>query len=103
MLRRRQALDSLRMRGGLTVNELARELRITRGAAANQITRLIADGLVVSSGLQASGRRPSVIYALTAKDFLSASIFRPTTLHAKTVRTRRFKVPRTSIISPPAS
>lgn len=65
--RRRATLDVLRIRGGLTVNELARELRITRAAAANHIARLVADGLVTASGLKASGRRPSVVYELAAK------------------------------------
>jgi len=65
--RRRHALDTLRIRGALTINELARELRITRTAAANQVTRLVADGLVKAAGLKATGRRPSVTYALTAQ------------------------------------
>src|SRR5215469_6074574 len=65
--RRRATLDTLRIRGGLTVNELASELRITRAAAANHIARLVADGLVTASGLKPSGRRPSVVYVLAGK------------------------------------
>ena len=65
--RRRLALDALRMRGGLTVNELASELRVTRTAAKNHVDRLLAEGLVAASGLRASGRRPGVVYSLTAE------------------------------------
>ena len=65
--RRRQALDALRIRGGLTVNELAHELRITRTAANNQVARLLADGLVASVGLKATGRRPGLVNSLTPK------------------------------------
>ncbi len=63
--RRRLALDALRIRGGLTVNELARQFRLTRTAAANQVARLLADGLVAPTGLRPGVRRPSVIYGLT--------------------------------------
>ena len=65
--RRRLALNALRIRGKLTINELARELHITRTAAANQLARLLAEGLVVAAGLQATGRRPSITYGLTAQ------------------------------------
>ena|SRR5579863_2918521 len=65
--RRRATLDMLRVRGGLTVNELATELRTTRAAASNHIARLVADDLVTAAGLKPSGRRPSVVYVLTAK------------------------------------
>lgn len=63
--RRRLALDALRIRGGLTVNELARQLRLTRTASAHQLARLLADGLATQVGLRPGVRRPSVIYGLT--------------------------------------
>jgi predicted ArsR family transcriptional regulator len=65
--RRRLALNALRVRGQLTVNELADELQITRTAATNQLARLIADGMVGATGLRSTGRRPSVVYSLTSE------------------------------------
>jgi predicted ArsR family transcriptional regulator len=62
--RRRLALDALRLHGGLTLNELCRELRLTRTAAANRLAQLRAEGLVVEAGLRPGKRRPSVVYAL---------------------------------------
>ncbi len=65
--RRRLALDALRIRSALTVNELATELRLTRAASANHLARLLAEGLVVPTGLRSGKRRPSVMYGLTAR------------------------------------
>src|ERR1700686_1013863 len=65
--RRRLALDALRIRGGLSINELARQLRLTRTASANHVARLLADGLVTPIGLRPGARRPSVIYGLTPR------------------------------------
>lgn len=62
--RRRLALDALRLRGGLTLNELCRELHLTRTAAANRLAQLRAEGLVVEIGLRSGKRRPSVVYGL---------------------------------------
>jgi predicted ArsR family transcriptional regulator len=63
--RRRAALDALRMHGGLTIDELARTLRIARTASANHLARLRADGMVAPQGLRQGKRRPSVVYGLT--------------------------------------
>ena len=63
--RRRLAVEALRAQGGLTVNELAKELKLTRTAAANHIATLLAEGLISRMGLHAGSRRPSVIYGLT--------------------------------------
>jgi len=63
--RRRLVLDALRVRGALTLDELARELRLTRTATANHLARLQANGLVTRVGLRAGKRRPSITYGLT--------------------------------------
>lgn len=64
--RPRTLLDSMRMRGGVTVDELASELRLTRTTIVNHLNSLMGEGLVQRGGLRCGRRRPSVVYKLTA-------------------------------------
>lgn len=59
-------LDLMRMRGEVTVDELARELRLTRTTVVNHLNSLMGEGLVKRAGLRRGSRRPSVVYKLTA-------------------------------------
>ena len=59
-------LDLMRMRGGVTVDELASELRLTRTAILNHLNSLMGEGLVERAGLRRGPRRPSVVYKLAA-------------------------------------
>lgn len=63
---RRHLLDLMRIRGGLTVEEAARELGLTRTAAVNHLKSLMGEGLVRRGGLRRGTRRPSVVHSLTA-------------------------------------
>lgn len=63
--RRRVILDLLRVRDGLTVADVGRELRLTRTAAASHMARLLAEGSVQRVGLRPGKRRPSVVFSLT--------------------------------------
>lgn len=64
---RRRIVELLRMGDGRTVDELVRDLRLTRTAVTTQLAGLQADGLAVRRGLRAGRRRPSVVYTLTPK------------------------------------
>ena len=70
---------------GLTLDELAGRLGVTRTAVRQQDTALERDGLVVHVGSRPSGRRPSRTYGLTHQglesfprryDLLSLNLFR---------------------------
>lgn len=50
---------------GLTLDELAARLGVTRNAVRQQVTMLERDGLVAPNGARPSGRRPSRTYGLT--------------------------------------
>lgn len=52
---------------GLTLDELAQRLGVTRNAVRQQVTTLERDGLVVHNGSRPSGRRPSRTYGLTER------------------------------------
>jgi predicted ArsR family transcriptional regulator len=57
----------LRNKGGLTVDELAQRLRITRNAVRQHLAALSTDGLVMPAATRPSGGRPQQLYALTDK------------------------------------
>jgi predicted ArsR family transcriptional regulator len=57
----------LRSKPGLTVDELAEHLRITRNAVRQHLAALSADGLVAPSATRPSGGRPQQLYTLTDK------------------------------------
>ncbi|MBI1889953.1 MAG: HTH domain-containing protein [Burkholderiales bacterium] len=52
---------------GLTVDELANELGITRNAVRQHLASLEGDGLVIQSDSRPSGGRPQHLYVLTEK------------------------------------
>jgi len=52
---------------GLTLDELAAHLGVTRNAVRQQVTALERDGLVAPIGLRPSGRRPSRTYGMTER------------------------------------
>jgi len=53
--------------GGLTLDELAERVGVSRNAVRQHITALERDGLVRPVGLRRTGRRPSRAYGLTAE------------------------------------
>jgi predicted ArsR family transcriptional regulator len=55
----------MRVRGDVTVDELAGELQLTRTTIVNHLNSLMGEGYVRRSGLRRGRRRPSVIYKLT--------------------------------------
>lgn len=55
----------LRNKSGLTVDELAEQLRITRNAVRQHLAALGTDGLVAASATRPSGGRPQQLYTLT--------------------------------------
>jgi len=59
-------VDLMRVRNGVTVEEVARELGLTRTTVANHLKSLMSEGIVTRRGLRRGPRRPSVLYALTA-------------------------------------
>lgn len=70
---------------GLTLDDLAAGLGITRTAVRQHVTALERDGLVAVNGVRPSGRRPSRTYGLTERgleafprryDLLSTSMLR---------------------------
>jgi predicted ArsR family transcriptional regulator len=63
--RPRNLLDLMRVRGDVTVDELAAELKLTRTTIVNHLNRLMGEGYVRRSGLRRGRRRPSVVYKLT--------------------------------------
>lgn len=52
-------------KAGLTIDELAQRLRITRNAVRQHLAALGTDGLVAASGTRPSGGRPQQLYTLT--------------------------------------
>lgn len=56
----------LRAKDGLTVDELSKELDITRNAVRQHLTGMVADGLVEAGATRPSGGRPERLYHLTA-------------------------------------
>jgi len=63
--RPRHILDLMRMGSGVTVDELARALHLTRTTVINHLRSLMGEGLVKRGGLRSGMRRPSVVYQLT--------------------------------------
>ncbi len=63
---RRRIIEMLRVSRGLTVEELARELRITRTAVVSHLGALQAEGLAARAGVRPGRRRPSTLYVATA-------------------------------------
>lgn len=64
---RRQILETLRMEGAQTIDDLAQVLHLTRTAVTTHLSALQTEGLVVRQGLRRGKRRPSTLYALTAE------------------------------------
>ncbi len=62
---RRRIVELLRVRGGLTVQDLMVALRLTRTAVISHLGVLQAEGLVTRRGLRRGKRRPSVVYETT--------------------------------------
>jgi len=62
--RRMRLLEILRLRGGQTIADLVRALRMSRNAVRNLLMRLQAEGLARPQGLRPGKRRPSVVYGL---------------------------------------
>ncbi|SRR5579871_4339976 len=62
---RRRIVELLRVRGGLTISELGRILRLTRTAVVNHLHALLAEGLVARGGVRAGRRRPSALFVAT--------------------------------------
>ena len=59
-----RVLSQLR-HGPKTVEELAKELRLTGNAVRNQLRKLQADNLVVQSGRREGISKPSILFAIT--------------------------------------
>jgi predicted ArsR family transcriptional regulator len=55
----------LRSKTGVTVDELSKELNITRNAVRQHLAGLVADGLVGGGATRATGGRPERLYHLT--------------------------------------
>lgn len=62
---RRRLLDQVMRRNGVTVEELADSLEVSRTAVQQQVTGLERDGLLKVSGQRSTGGRPSRAYSLT--------------------------------------
>jgi predicted ArsR family transcriptional regulator len=62
---RRRVVDVLRVHDGLTVDELAERVGLTRNAVVNHLTALQRDGAVAIAGMRGGKGRPSQLYALT--------------------------------------
>ncbi|HZV79399.1 MAG TPA: helix-turn-helix domain-containing protein [Candidatus Binatus sp.] len=60
-------LNIMRVRHGVTVDELAAGLSLTRTTIINHLHSLMGEGLVRRGGLRRGQRRPSVVYELTAE------------------------------------
>ena len=63
---RRRIVELLRVRGGQSVEELARVLRLTRTAVVSHLSALQAEGQVARGDLRPGRRRPSRLYVVTA-------------------------------------
>jgi predicted ArsR family transcriptional regulator len=57
----------LRHKDGLTVDELARQLDVTRNAVRQHLAALDSAGLVASGATKATGGRPTQLYVLSQK------------------------------------
>src|SRR5512140_3693057 len=57
----------LRNKSGMTVDELSKELKITRNAVRQHLAALDSNGLVVQGATRPSGGRPHQLYTLTEK------------------------------------
>lgn len=57
----------LRKKSGLTVDEIAEQLQITRNAVRQHLAALESDGLVAPGATRPSGGRPQQLYVLTDK------------------------------------
>jgi len=55
----------LRNKGGVTVDELAQAIGVTRTAVRQHLSSLIRDGLVAPGDVRASGGRPTQLFVLT--------------------------------------
>jgi len=55
----------LERKAGRTVEDLARNLRVSRNAVRQHLTSLIAEGLVAKGSMQATRGRPEQLYLLT--------------------------------------
>src|SRR5918995_4932996 len=69
---RKQLLDTTRGRivtalrgGGLTADDIASKIELTRSAVRVQITAMERDGVVLRTGKRAGTTRPSHVYELT--------------------------------------
>jgi predicted ArsR family transcriptional regulator len=62
---RRRVLELLRQRTALTVDEIAREIHVTRTAAVSHLGALLSQGLAHQTGFRPGKRRPSTLYGLT--------------------------------------
>lgn len=66
--RREQLLRLLLERKtGRTIEELARDLHVSRNAIRQHLTSLVAEGLVTKGSMQATGGRPEQLYILSAE------------------------------------
>lgn len=59
--------ELLRTKAGVTIDELAERLEITRTAVRQHLSALEADGLVQVAGSRATAGRPQQLFGLTAK------------------------------------
>lgn len=57
----------LKRKGGMTVDELATQLDITRNAVRQHLAALSGDGLVATGARRPSGGRPQQLYVLTER------------------------------------
>jgi predicted ArsR family transcriptional regulator len=63
---RQRIVELLRVRGGQTIEELARVLHLTRTAVVSHLSALQAEGLIARGSLRPGRRRPSRLYVVTA-------------------------------------
>jgi predicted ArsR family transcriptional regulator len=61
---RGKIIETLRLRGPQTVEDLVRAMKVTRTAVTTHLSSLQAGGIVVRRGFRPGARRPSVLYAL---------------------------------------
>lgn len=63
---RQRIVELMRVRGGQTIEELVRALRLTRTAVVSHLSALQAEGLIAQGSLRPGRRRPSRLYVVTA-------------------------------------